>query len=133
MQKILIDRPEEYQAQIGEVLEFHFKLISMPLLQKWQMDKIVAKLNASEKFRVMRIDKQNGDLIILVKVVSNPLPLWFVVTAVGGVLSLFFIRWSLGTVYKIVEEPNINVMTLGAAGIGILVGIVMLFTMLRKG
>ena len=104
MEKILIDNPKTYQASTGETLEMHYKIMSLPLINKWQRDLILKKANADPHFRVQSVEYINSELIITVKVVDNPVPLLALIVGISTVLGTFFIMNSLGNVYKIVKE-----------------------------
>lgn len=132
MEKILIERPKEYQATTGETLEMHYSIMSLPLIDKWQRASILKKINSDSHFKVQSVDYINNDLIITVKVIDNPVPVAALVIAVSGVLGTFFIMNSLKSVYKIVEKPAGALLTTGTA-IGVIAGIFALGGLLKRG
>ena len=132
-EKILIKNPKEYQASTGEILELHFNILSMPVLDKLQMNYLKSQVEKDKHLKILDVEKLESELIITVKIVDNPFQLIAIVVSVSAVLSTFFIMNSLGNVYKLVETPS-GKLAVNAASIGIIAGAIALGTaLLRKG
>lgn len=131
MEKQLIQNPKDYEASIGETLEMHFKILSLPLLDKWQKDSIIKKLNADEHMKVKSVLDNPGELVVTVEIIKNPFPLVLAITGVITVLAGFFIWGSLDKVYKIIETPQGKLLSTGAI-VGIIGAAVGLVLLLRR-
>lgn len=131
MEKVLIDKPKEYQATTGELLELHYNILSLPIVGKLQRDLIMNRINQNPHFRVQKVESEQGQLVITVKVIDNPVPLLALVIGISTVLGTFFIMNSLGTVYKIIEEPAGALISTGAI-VATIVGLLAIFKIGRK-
>lgn len=115
MIKTLIDKPREYEAEIGEVLEMHFSVVKIGFLARWQKERIKAHLEKDPHLEVLKIEEYPGTVIVTVKIVSNPFPIVLAIAAVIVVVGGFFAWASLDTVYKITHEAPEE----GAPGFGL--------------
>ena len=106
--KIPIDRPRDYEAVTGEILEIHFNLMSVPLLSAWQMNMIKRKLTEDKHLEIIDVRSMPGELIVTVKVIKNPFPLILLIGGVTAALSAWFIWNSIGKVYKLIQEPEMR-------------------------
>lgn len=132
MEKILIERPEDYQAETGDIFEMHFKVLSLPVIEKFQKDLIVKKINASKNTKVIDTSVSNGTFIVTMKIVDNPFPLVLAIGGVITVLSGFFVWASLGRVYKLIDKP-VGAFAVSGAAIAAVLGLFWLLALLRKG
>ncbi len=128
MEKIEIQRPNDYQAETGDLLEMHFNIISFPGLKQIQVSRITNSLNSDPHLKVEKSLLIGSDLIFTVRIVNNPFPLVLAIGGVITVLSGFFIWSSLDKVYKILEEPGSQLLSIGAiaGSIAAIIGLVML-------
>ncbi|MBA7495376.1 hypothetical protein ES702_05958 [subsurface metagenome] len=97
--------PNEYSAVVGERLELHFNITSIPLISAAQRKLILIRLSSIPQVKIEKVETHNRELIIQVYVAENPFPLVLLIGGVITVLSGFFIWGSLGKVYKIMEQP----------------------------
>ena len=128
MEKVEIQRPRDYQAETGDLLEMHFNIISFPGLKQIQVARINDKLNSDRHLKVERSLLVGSDLMFHVRIVENPFPLVLAIGGVITVLSGFFIWSSLDKVYKIIEEPGSKLLSVGAiaGSIAAIIGLVMI-------
>ena len=128
MEKILIERPREYQAQTGELLEMHFGIIAFPGLRNLQINAITANLNKDSHLKVEKSSLIGNDLSFQVRIVNNPFPLVLAIVSVTTVLAGFFVWGSVDKVYKILEEPAGQLLSMGAVAgsIAAIFGLLML-------
>ena len=108
MQKVLIDNPRAYEAVKGDIFELHFAILNFPVLSEWHKNYIKGKLESDPHVRVKAIQYVSGDMIVTIEVVSNPLPLMFVIGSVVAILGGWFVWASLGRVYKVLGDPAIK-------------------------
>lgn len=127
-----IENPAGYEAVIGEKLEMHFRITSLPLLNKIQQGIIKNRLNVNPAYKVVETSSTENEFIVTIVIVKNPFPL---VLAIGGVITAcagFFIWASLDKVYKIIETPTGRIISMGAVA-GAVMAVVAALMFLKGG
>ena len=131
MEKELLQNPEKYEAVVGEKLEMHFRITSLPLLSKVQQEIIKAKLSANPMYKITETRAEPGKFIVEIVIVKNPFPL---VLAIGGVITAcagFFVWASLDKVYKIIETPAGKIASVGIIA-SVVIGLIIIIFIMRE-
>lgn len=129
--RILIENPNNYEAKKGEKYELHFTLLSLPLISEIQKNAIIAKINSNGIYKITDVQAQPNELIVTVVIVENPFPLALAIGAITTVLAGFFIWGSLDRVYKIVDSPQGQTLSIGIV-LSAVVGIIVVTSLLLR-